>query len=65
MSDTKEQEEAYIAALLRERGHRETDGDKDSVAVIDKELRRVGHKASAPAKRAEKRPAADTKEKRA
>jgi hypothetical protein len=57
MADTKEQEQAYIAALLRERAGREIAEDEDAVAVIDAELRRVGHKASAPAKRAEKRPA--------
>lgn len=58
MADTKEQEAAYIAGLLRERAGREQMGDEASVKVIDAELRRVGHKASAPAKRAEKRPAA-------
>ena len=58
MADTKEQDAAYIAALLRERGGREIDGDDEAVAVINAELRRVGGKAKAPAKRAEKRPAA-------
>lgn len=64
MADTKEQEQAYIAGLLRERAGREQDGDKESVSKIDAELRRVGYKAAAPAKRAEKRPKA-TAEKRA
>jgi hypothetical protein len=58
MTDTKEQNEAYIAALLRERVGRELDGDDDSMKKIDAELKRVGHQAKAPAKRAEKRPAA-------
>ena len=57
MSDTKEQEAAYIAALLRERAGREIDEDEDALKAIDAELRRVGHKAASPAKRAEKRPA--------
>lgn len=55
MADTKEQEAAYIAALLREREGRRIDEDDDAVAAIDAELKRMGHKASAPAKRAEKR----------
>ena len=58
MADTKEQEASYIAALLRERVGREREEDDDAVAAIDAELRRVGGKAKAPAKRAEKRPAA-------
>lgn len=64
MADTKEQEQAYIAGLLRERVGREQQGDDDAVAKIDAELRRVGHKASAPAKRAETRPASVEKETR-
>jgi hypothetical protein len=59
MADTKEQEAAYIAGLLREREGREREGDEESVKVIDAELRRVGHKAKGPAQRAEKRPAGD------
>jgi hypothetical protein len=64
MSDTKEQEQAYIAGLLRERAGREREGDEDSVKVIDAELKRVGGKAKAPAKRAEKRPVSSEKETR-
>lgn len=55
MADTKEQEQAYIAALLREREGRRLEEDEDALAAIDAELKRMGHKASAPAKRAEKR----------
>ena len=58
MADTKEQTKAYIEALLRERAGLLINGDEEGVAAVDAELRRVGHKASAPAKRAEKRPAA-------
>ena len=61
----------YIAALLYEREgyeHRletaEEEGNdemateqKGNIAAIDKELKRVGHEAKAPAKRAETRPA--------
>ena len=64
MADTKEQEAAYIAGLLRERAGREQEGDEKSVKVIDAELRRVGHKAAAPAKRAEKRPRAASEKRR-
>jgi hypothetical protein len=64
MSDTKEQEAAYIAGLLRELAGRENDGDDESVAKIKAELKRVGYKASAPAKRAEKRPSSAPGEKR-
>jgi hypothetical protein len=60
MAQTDEQTKAYIAALLEEkRTHPERAKD------IDKELRRVGHEADTPVKRAEKRPAsAASKEKR-
>ena len=55
MADTKEQEAAYIAALLRERAGLEINEDEEALAAVDAELKRMGHKASAPAKRAEKR----------
>ena len=59
MADTKEQTEAYIAALLRERDGLIAREDKEGVAAVDAELRRVGHKAKPPAERAEKRPASE------
>jgi hypothetical protein len=59
MADTKEQTEAYIAGLLREREGLVIREDEEGIAAVDAELRRVGHKAKAPAKRAEKRPAAE------
>lgn len=58
MTDTKEQEKAYIVALLRERAGYEAMGFADRVKEVDAELRRLGHEAKPPAKRAEKRPAA-------
>ena len=64
MADTKEQEKAQIAALLREREGYERSGNKERMAAVDAELRRLGHKASAPSKRAEKRPASSAKETR-
>ena len=64
MADTKEQEAAQIVALVRERDGYAQRGLTDRVAEVDKELRRLGHKASAPAKRAEKRPASSAKETR-
>lgn len=57
MADTKEQTQAYIAALLRERQGLLIREDEEALAAVDAELRRVGHKAKAPAKRAERRPA--------
>jgi hypothetical protein len=55
MANTKEQDAAYIAALLRERAGLVINEDEEALAAVDAELKRVGHKASAPAKRAEKR----------
>ena len=56
MSD---QEKArYITALLEERRGCEKRGLTDRVKDIDDELRAQGHKAAAPAKRAESRPRA-------
>lgn len=49
---TKEQQKAYIEALLRERAGAEQYGRTDTVKDIDAELEKVGHKAKAPAKRA-------------
>jgi hypothetical protein len=57
MADTKEQEKAYIAGLIRERAGREIDDDKEALKAIDAELKRLGHDASPPAKRASERPA--------
>jgi len=54
---TEEERKSYIAALLEERRGYEMNGDADAVAGVDTELKRVGHKAKAPAKRATKRPA--------
>lgn len=51
---TKEQQQAYIAALIREREGYERFGMTDRVADVDAELKRVGHKAKAPARRATK-----------
>ena len=58
--ESNEQIAAYIAALLEERRGYERAGDDAAVAGVDAELERVGHKAKAPAKRAERRPAAKT-----
>lgn len=57
MADTKEQTKAYIAGLLREREGLVIREDEEAIAAVDAELRRVGHKAKPPAKRAERRPA--------
>lgn len=61
MADTKEQTEAYIAALIRERAGWEQKDDDDpdketAVSAISAELRRVGYDAQTPSQRAEKRP---------
>jgi hypothetical protein len=57
--DTKEQRKDYVAGLLRERGGAVAREDDEHIAAIDAELKRMGHEAKAPAKRAESRPAAD------
>lgn len=49
---TSEQQQAYIAALLRERAGAVQYGRSNTVEQIDAELEKVGHKAKAPAKRA-------------
>ena len=41
-----------VDALLRERRSYELYGTADQVAEVDKELKRIGHKGKAPAKRA-------------
>jgi len=51
---TKEQQEAYIAALIYERDGYLRSGQKDRAAEVEAELQRVGFKAKAPAKRATK-----------
>ena len=53
---SNEERKAYIAALLRERKSCEVRGLKDRLPLIDKELRRLGHEAAPPEKRAERRP---------
>lgn len=52
-----ERRRSIIAALLRERRAYEIHGDKGGVKAVDAELRRLGHEAAPPAKRAERRPA--------
>jgi hypothetical protein len=53
---TEEQTKQYVTALLAERAMADRKGDTDTVGQVDAELRRVGHKAEKPAKRAERRP---------
>lgn len=56
-TSSREEQAAYIQALLREREGCERRGLKDRVKLINAELRRYGHQAEKPADRAEKRPA--------
>jgi len=51
----------YIKSLLEERRGCERRGLTDRVKDIDAELRKVGHEAKTPAKRAESRPRATKK----
>lgn len=51
---SKEEQKAYIAALLKEREGYEKYGLTDRVEEVDAELDRLGHKAKPPAKRAAK-----------
>lgn len=51
---SKQQEEAYIRALLRERAGYEKYGKHDRVREVNDELRRVGHNAAPPRERAER-----------
>jgi hypothetical protein len=53
---TEEQTKQYVTGLLAERAMADRKGDTDTVEQVDAELRRVGHKAAIPAKRAERRP---------
>lgn len=50
---TNEQKREYIAALLREREGAERYGRDGTVAEIDTELARIGHRARSPQQRAE------------
>lgn len=56
---SNEERRAYIAALLRERRSCEIRGLTKRLPQIDRELRRIGYEAAAPAKRGERRPAAN------
>jgi hypothetical protein len=58
---TSEQRAAYIKGLLDERAGYEKRGDTDRVNEVNEQLRRLGHDAETPAKRAERRPAARTR----
>lgn len=51
-----DQKKDYITALLEERAYCVRWNEDDRVKAIDVELRKVGHEAKAPAKRAESRP---------
>ena len=53
-----EQKSDYIKSLLEERRYCERWGEDDRVKAINAELRKVGHEAAAPVKRAESRPRA-------
>ncbi len=57
--ETEEMRKAHIAALLRERAEAVEFDLKDVVAAVDASLAAFGYEAQAPAKRAEKRPAAE------
>ena len=59
-----EQQARYISALLNELHGYEQNGKEERAESVRAELRRVGHEAKAPAKRAETR-AEPAKEKRA
>jgi hypothetical protein len=61
---SREERASYIAALLRERASCEQRGLDGRVKLIDEQLASYGHEAAAPAKRAEKRPAARESAKR-
>ena len=61
---TDEKKSAYILALLEERRGCESRGLTDRVKDIDDELKRQGHEAKTPAKRAESRPRAKKSETR-
>lgn len=52
---TKEETAKYAAALLRERAQCVAMGANDRVGAIDAELRKIGHGAEKPQRRAERR----------
>jgi len=58
---TNEQRAHQIKALIHERDTFLKHGDKDRAAEVTEQLRKIGHEADAPAKRAEKRPATRAK----
>lgn len=60
---TDEEKARYITGLIREREGYEQRGLDENVREVDEELRLLGEKASAPAARAAKRPAAPRKAK--
>ncbi len=53
---TDQQKADYIKSLLEERRYCERSGQDERVKDIDDELKRQGHEAKTPAKRAESRP---------
>jgi hypothetical protein len=53
---TDEQKAEYIKSLLEERRYCVRWNEEDRVKAIDAELKKAGHEAAAPAKRAESRP---------
>jgi len=59
-----EQKADYIKSLLEERRYCERWNETDRVNQINAELRKVGHDAKGPAKRAESRPRAKKSETR-
>jgi len=59
-----DQKADYIKALLEERAYCERWNETDRVNQINAELRKVGHDAKGPAKRAESRPRAKKSETR-
>jgi hypothetical protein len=61
---TDQQKADYIKSLLEERRYCERWGQDERVKDIDDELKRQGHEAKTPAKRAESRPRAKKSETR-
>lgn len=53
---TKEDREATISALIEERRGYVLRGEEERVALVDAELRRLGHEAKKPSARASRRP---------
>ena len=58
---TNEQRAHQIKARIHERDTVLKHGDTDRAAEVTEQLRKIGHEADAPAKRAEKRPATRAK----